>query len=316
MQNTSSNPTLNISNTSKWSKQPMGQSPSPSKMTTATSTAEASASKSTTMAASQKNTINNSTNSRKTSEPTCKTTATNSNSKATKKSTIASATKAYSNSQRATTSSSPKKEKYSTWSNKMTRTTHISAHNRGHTFNDAAADRERIKQLEERNKELEWHSRYHEIEKWFKIDDHITIGTRYGDSRNGFNHFASLFIDGHEIETVKNHYINRTWESYTYQSVMQRLIEKTKALNPAEKAKAKAYLEQDHTDNSMLKTIAMVSSLGEIFGQTQKEKNDWKTRMLKAGLGNSGLEMPEDWNTLPEPEKERRLNAAITQLKK
>jgi len=67
------------------------------------------------------------------------------------------------------------------------------------------------------------------------------------------------------------------------------------------------------TDNS-LKTIAMVAKMGEIFGTNQKEKNDWKARMLKAGLENKGLIMPDDWNTLSEDEKEKRLNRAIEQL--
>jgi len=67
------------------------------------------------------------------------------------------------------------------------------------------------------------------------------------------------------------------------------------------------------TDNS-LKTIAMVAKMGEIFGTNQKEKNDWKVRMIKAGLENKGLIMPEDWNTLSENEKEKRLNRAIEQL--
>ena len=70
---------------------------------------------------------------------------------------------------------------------------------------------------------------------------------------------------------------------------------------------------EPETDNS-LKTIAMVAKMGEIFGTNQKEKNDWKARMLKAGLENKGLIMPDDWNTLSEDEKEKRLNRAIEQL--
>lgn len=67
--------------------------------------------------------------------------------------------------------------------------------------------------------------------------------------------------------------------------------------------------------DSRFKTVAMVAMMGEIFGQTKKEKNDWKARMLKAGLGSSGLEMPEDWDTLSEDEKERRLNGVIKMAK-
>jgi len=61
-------------------------------------------------------------------------------------------------------------------------------------------------------------------------------------------------------------------------------------------------------------TIATVALLGEVFGQTQEQKNDWKLRMLRAGLENKGLTIPEDWENLSEDEKETRLNKIIDQL--
>ncbi len=62
--------------------------------------------------------------------------------------------------------------------------------------------------------------------------------------------------------------------------------------------------------------IATVAKLGDIFGLNQKESNDWKTRMLNAGLGNQGLIMPENWNELNEADKEARLNLVINELNK
>ena len=62
------------------------------------------------------------------------------------------------------------------------------------------------------------------------------------------------------------------------------------------------------------KTVAIVASLGSIFGTTKKEANDWKTRMLKAGL--IGISRPDDWEELSEEEKETRLNKVIKSLKK
>jgi hypothetical protein len=63
-------------------------------------------------------------------------------------------------------------------------------------------------------------------------------------------------------------------------------------------------------DNS-LKMVAMVAKMGDIFSDNQKDRNDWKARMLKAGLENKGLIMPDDWESLTEAEKEVRLNMAI-----
>lgn len=43
-------------------------------------------------------------------------------------------------------------------------------------------------------------------------------------TRGGFSHDTKMFIDG--ILEMKNsaHYINRTWESYTFQSVMKQAV--------------------------------------------------------------------------------------------
>jgi hypothetical protein len=62
--------------------------------------------------------------------------------------------------------------------------------------------------------------------------------------------------------------------------------------------------------SGMLGLVGMVARMGAVFCDNQKDQNDWKARMLKAGLGE-GLIMPEDWGALSEDEKERRLNNAI-----
>lgn len=82
-----------------------------------------------------------------------------------------------------------------------------------------------------------------------------------------------------------------------------------KDYSPSDKDMEAKQKEATEKSESMMKTTAMVASLGELFGKTQKEKNDWKTRMLKAGAPQ--LSIPDDWETLPEAEKERRLNQVI-----
>lgn len=44
-------------------------------------------------------------------------------------------------------------------------------------------------------------------------------GTRYG-----FAHDTVLFIDGAQRAEATCHYLNRTWERYTYQSVMRKAV--------------------------------------------------------------------------------------------
>lgn len=44
------------------------------------------------------------------------------------------------------------------------------------------------------------------------------------NTRNGFAHDTTLFIDGREAGQSSCNYINRTWECYRYQTVMKRCI--------------------------------------------------------------------------------------------
>lgn len=58
------------------------------------------------------------------------------------------------------------------------------------------------------------------IEK--KIGDNTYIfQCEYINSRYGFSHVCKLYKNGYTLlNSVRSHYINRTWEAYTYQSVM------------------------------------------------------------------------------------------------
>ena len=147
--------------------------------------------------------------------------------------------------------------------------------------------------------------------KEFNVSEKIKVRCSTKSTRNGFKHVATLYLDGVESGTASCSYLNRTWESYEYQSVLYRLAKTAKNLTDEEKTILTDFSKKDHTDNSMMKSTAMIAALGDIFGGTKKESNDWKTRMLKAELGNSGLEIPEDWDTLDEDTKQKRLNAVI-----
>ena len=43
-------------------------------------------------------------------------------------------------------------------------------------------------------------------------------------TRNGFYHKTKLYIDSEFILECKCNYLNRTWESYSYQSVMKQAL--------------------------------------------------------------------------------------------
>jgi len=147
--------------------------------------------------------------------------------------------------------------------------------------------------------------------KTFKINKNIEVVCEWKKTRMAFKHEATLMKNGREIDSTKICYQNRTWERFEFDGVLEKLAEKT-----GEKAILK-FVKNRTSDSGteLLKTIGSIAKLGDVLcAGNQKAKNDWKTRMLKAGLGNKGLIMPDDWNKLSEKEKERRLNGAVGQL--
>lgn len=150
--------------------------------------------------------------------------------------------------------------------------------------------------------------------KIFKITDKIEVVCNAEKTRSGFRHLATLFINGIEETTGKCTYLNRTWEAYEFQSVLFNVVNKT-SLSDKDKKICKDYIDSYKEHDSMMNTTLAVAKLGELFCDDKKGKNDWKKRMLKAGLGNRGLEFPEDWDKLPEDTKEARLNKSMEIMK-
>jgi hypothetical protein len=148
--------------------------------------------------------------------------------------------------------------------------------------------------------------------KEFKPTNNIFIECYTQDTRGGFRHVATLYHD--EGSTfAKCTYQNRTWEAFDYESVLRKVINNSD-LTSQEKTAALYYIDHYNERDSGLDTIAAVASLGDLFTDTPAESNDWKKRMLKAGLGDA-VDIPEDWDQLTEDEKTKRLNGAIHALR-
>jgi len=147
-------------------------------------------------------------------------------------------------------------------------------------------------------------------QKTFQPTQTIRIDCVSEKTSMAFRHLATVYRNGVEVGYAKIPYQNRTWESYEFQSVMKRAVGGS-SLNPQEKAEVNKWLDGDRTDWSGFQMTGMIAGLGDIFTKTPAESNAWKTRMLKAGLGNQGLDIPSDFGTLPEKTKTARLNAVI-----
>jgi len=146
----------------------------------------------------------------------------------------------------------------------------------------------------------------------FKINKNLEVVCEWKKTRMAFKHEATLLRNGCAVDKVKICYQNRTWERFEFDSVLEKLAEKTgeKAISKFVKNRTSDY------GTEQLRTVRNIAKLGEIFcSGDQKKTNDWKARMLKAGLEGKGLIMPEDWDQLDEDTKQARLDGAIAQLK-
>lgn len=150
--------------------------------------------------------------------------------------------------------------------------------------------------------------------KTFRLGEAADIECGWQNTSYGFRHLAVLRTRDQRYE-AKACYYNRTWEAYEYQSVVHAVIQKAFPKAEAQKyfdivdGKADADLKRDFG------MIAGFAKLGEILCEKPEDKNAWKEKMLKAGLDNRGRMIPDDWGSLPEDEKQRRLDGAIKELR-
>jgi len=149
--------------------------------------------------------------------------------------------------------------------------------------------------------------------KTFKINNNLEIACEWKKTRMAFKHKATLLKNGLEVDNTKICYQNRTWESFEFKSVIEKLLAKTNLLTERQKNNFLDRISGKASQEvkSRFSSVAIIAKMGDILCPDQKTKNDWKTRMLKAGLENKGLIMPEDWDTLDENEKGKRLDKVI-----
>lgn len=115
-----------------------------------------------------------------------------------------------------------------------------------------------------------------------------------------------LYVHGYWSTTTSKH-VNHVAAELGLEKVEKKDIS---AVERDAFAKAK-----DAEGMGALRTVAFIAMMGDVFHKGDaKASNDWKARMLRAGLEGRGLIMPEDWDSLTEDEKTRRLDGAIKNL--
>lgn len=66
---------------------------------------------------------------------------------------------------------------------------------------------------------------------------------------------------------------------------------------------------KEHAD--LRQAVKACAAIGTVLCESEKDANEWRVRMMKAGLKKYGLSFPEDWDSLTEAEKTKRLDAAL-----
>lgn len=137
---------------------------------------------------------------------------------------------------------------------------------------------------------------------------HYAIFCRSEKTRYGFRHLATLYRDHHEIGRTKACYYNRTWECYEFQSVIDRLLDAHFSGKVAERLKKKAENEARGVIDKSFSMVAAVAKLGGVLCDNVVDRNKWKKRMLST---IHGVDFPADFDSLPEDEKQKRLDKAL-----
>jgi len=107
---------------------------------------------------------------------------------------------------------------------------------------------------------------------------------------------VALMIDGH-LKVSQNQWSITTGRHLTW-------IDGGNKQNRLKPEEFNQLLKQHKPEPNFLKTVSMVSAMFGLMSQDQKKTNDQKKRFFD---NVNGLSFPNDWETLSEEEKTRRL---------
>jgi hypothetical protein len=120
-----------------------------------------------------------------------------------------------------------------------------------------------------------------------------------------------------KIAFAKCTYYNRTWESFKYESLLQKLLanaKKDKAINEEEEQDFKKMIENGgEKEKNEFGLLKMFSALNKIENNDLKKRNECDIKILKATMGE-GLDIPANWDDLEEETKRERLDKIMSAI--
>src|SRR4030067_1351476 len=99
-----------------------------------------------------------------------------------------------------------------------------------------------------------------------KIDKHNSIIAKAESTRSGFRHVVILMRDGREIDRSKVTYQNRTWESFEFETALNKMLNKHPEIKPAVKKRffEHASGREHERGESQFRQTAAIASLGDL----------------------------------------------------
>lgn len=156
--------------------------------------------------------------------------------------------------------------------------------------------------------------------KSFEFGEGYKVMCRSERTRYGFRHLCELTHNYNVIAKTKACYYNRTWESYEFQSVIHQAIsaafdnrtrsqqKKGEAPNPL----IKQYCDEIDArargeETKRFDPVKAICAVGALLTDTPEERAKWDKRMLSTV---PGIDFPDDFDSLPVEEQQKRLDAA------
>ena len=61
--------------------------------------------------------------------------------------------------------------------------------------------------------------------KYFDLTKNYNVKCEWKETRNGFKHVATLFLDCKKVFKTSVNYLNRTWETYEFESILKKVVD-------------------------------------------------------------------------------------------
>ena len=156
--------------------------------------------------------------------------------------------------------------------------------------------------------------------KTYNFGEGYQVNCRSERTRYGFRHLCELTKDYNVLAKTKACYYNRTWEAYEFQSVIYQAINAVfdfRTRSQQKKGMERNPLIKQYCDEidarargieaKRFDPVKMAVAFGALLTDNPEERANWDKRMLST---IPGIDFPDDFDSLPVEEQQKRLDKA------